>query len=165
MGDVKVSDGNGGDNYDISYVGAKLTIEAWYARGFYAPVGTDTSVVQAPNGPLPAVGATTVWNSARGGSTVPLKFNAYESNGGTEKTDLASVKGFEAKQLASCTAGASEDLVDFVTTGSSGLRYDATAGQFVQNWKTPAVSKDTCYRASVTMQDGTAIHAFFKLRK
>jgi hypothetical protein len=33
--------------------------------------------------------------------------------------------------LGSCSAGASEDPVDFVTTGSSGLRYDASAGQFV----------------------------------
>lgn len=106
-----------------------------------------------------------MWNSAKGGVTLQLKFNAYESEGGTEKTALASVKGFEAKQLGSCAAGASEDPVDFVTAGASGLKYDTTAKQFHQNWKTPAVSKDTCYRATVTMADGTAVHAFFKLRR
>jgi hypothetical protein len=67
--------------------------------------------------------------------------------------------------LGSCSAGASKDPVDFVTTGSSGLRYDASAGHFVQSWKTPKVSQDTCYRATVTLADGTAIHALFKLRK
>jgi hypothetical protein len=56
-------------------------------------------------------------------------------------------------------------LVDFTTTGSTSLRYDTTAGQFIQNWQTPKVMKDTCYRTIVTFQDGTSIHAFFKVRK
>jgi len=45
----------------------------------------------------------------------------------------------------------------------SAIRYDGA--QFIQNWKTPSGSTDTCYRASVKFQDGSAIYAFFKLKK
>ena len=55
-----------------------------------------------------------------------------------------------------------EDPVDFVTSGSTSLRYDATERHFVQNWKTP---KGTgCYIARITTADGMALSANFKLK-
>jgi hypothetical protein len=52
-----------------------------------------------------------------------------------------------------------------MTTGATSLRYDGTAGQFIQNWKTPSVGADMCYRVDVRFLDGSAIYSFFKLRK
>lgn len=47
------------------------------------------------------------------------------------------------------------------TTGSTSLRYDATGGQFIYNWKTPA---GTCYQLTMKAADGGSISANFKLK-
>ena len=109
------------------------------------------------------------WNSAKGGSTIPLKFNVYA--GTVEKTTADAFPGsnlataFTAKSLGSCSDLTSDDPVDFTTTGNTNLRYDTTAMQWIQNWQTPKVNGDTCYRAYVTFADGSTIESFFKLKK
>jgi hypothetical protein len=104
------------------------------------------------------------WNVVKGGQTVPLKFNVYA--GSVEKTSLADIQAFNQSKMASCSGGSDDDPVeDLVTTGGTSLRYDGTAGQWIQNWKTPKVSAETCYRAWVTFADGSSLEAFFKLRK
>jgi hypothetical protein len=90
------------------------TVSAWTLSGFYQPVDMGG-----------------VWNIAKGGSTVPLKFEVFA--GPTELTDTAYVKSFTAVQI-SCTTGGGEDEVEFTTTGGTSLRYDPVAGQFIQNW-------------------------------
>jgi hypothetical protein len=101
-----------------------------------------------------------VWNIAKGGSTVPLKFEVFA--GPTELTDTAYVKSFTAVQI-SCTTGGGEDEVEFTTTGGTSLRYDPVAGQFIQNWQTPR-KPGTCYRVTMTTQDGSSLGALFKLK-
>jgi hypothetical protein len=97
---------------------------------------------------------------------VPLKFNLYAAPGGTQLTTIASVQSFDLVKLTTCSGTATDDAVDyFATTGATSLRYDGTGGQFIQNWKTPSVGSDTCYRVNVKFLDGSAIYAFFKLRK
>jgi hypothetical protein len=94
----------------------------------------------------------------------PLKFNIYA--GADEQTSTAAVKSFVASQLPSCSAEVARvDDVDFTTTGNTSIRYDTTEKQFIQNWKTPSVSKETCYRATATFADGSTLSAFFRLRK
>jgi hypothetical protein len=157
----------GGDsgNYTLTQPVVTACIGAWYATGFYQPVGIPNSVWVPAPGVAPSVDpTTTMWNTAKGGSTIPLKFNLYSSQGGQERTNTADIRSFDLVKLA-CAVGGDEDAVDFSTTGSTSLRYDGTAGQFIQNWKTPSASSDTCYRVNVKFQDGSAIYAFFKLRK
>jgi hypothetical protein len=112
---------------------------------------------------MPSANASTVWQAAKGGSTIPLKFNVFA--GETEKTNTADVKGFGAVKLSGCTGSALDPVEELTTAGATSLRYDATGQQFIQNWKTPNVSGDTCYRVTVTFQDDTAIHTFVRLRK
>jgi uncharacterized protein YjbI with pentapeptide repeats len=157
------------DNYTLSSVNtATANITAWSAEGhgFYQPVSVANSVfVEAPAG-LPAPNETTVWNMIKGGSTVPLKFNVYA--GGVEKTSTSDIGGFTAVKLSQCNVGAGLDAVDFVTTGSTVLRYDGLGGQggqWIQNWKTPTVNQETCFRAAVTFADGSSLSAFFRVRK
>jgi hypothetical protein len=157
----------GGDsgNYALTQPVVTACIGAWYATGFYQPVGIPNSVWVPAPGVAPAVDpTTTTWNTAKGGSTIPLKFNLYSAQGGQERTSTADIRSFDLVRLA-CAAGGDEDAVDFATTGSTSLRYDGTAGQFIQNWKTPTSSGDTCYRVDVKFQDGSAIYAFFKLKR
>jgi trimeric autotransporter adhesin len=166
--------GSASGNYSLTQPATTASILPWNAagRGFYAPVGADAahSLFTPAPGITPTVKPSTMdWNSAKGGSTVPLKFNVFA--GSVEKTTADAFPGanlataFGAAKLNACTDASSDDPVDFTTTGSTSLRYDGTAGQWIQNWKTPNVSGDSCYRAWVTLADGSTLEAFFKLKK
>jgi hypothetical protein len=115
----------------------------WTLKGFTSPVDMSG-----------------VWNTVKGGSTVPLKFEAFA---GPELTSTTAVKSFTQKTVACPGAGATVDEIELVTTGGTSLRYDATAGQFVQNWQTPK-KPGTCYAVTMTTQDGSAITANFMLK-
>jgi hypothetical protein len=151
-------------NYSLTQPTTSASIGAWYATGFYEPVGISSSLFVAAPGPVPAAGTSTVWNTVKGGSTVPLKFNLYTSRGGGELKSTSSITTFDAVKLAVC-AGDTGDPVDFVTTGNTSLRYDTSGLQFIQNWKTPTGAAGTCYRVDVRFLDGSAVYAFFKLTK
>lgn len=133
--------GNTGNSTVVTY-----TVEHWSTRGFFSPVNMGST-------------GSTVWNTVKGGSTVPLKFELFA--GSTELTDTNLITGFAVKKVA-CDTSAPTDDIEFTTTGGTSLRYDTTAGQFVQNWKTPTGSG--CYVATMTANDGSTIAASFKTR-
>lgn len=118
------------------------TVAPWSLRGFSQP--TD-------------MGGTL--NTVKGGSTVPLKFEVFK--GSTELSGLDAVKSLTASKIT-CT-GAPVDDVELVTTGGTSLRYDATGGQFIQNWQTPK-TVGTCYKVTMTAQDDSSISALFKTK-
>ena len=136
-------------NYAISYVPAKLSILAWTLAGFYQPVDMNTGGM--------------VYNTVKGGSTVPMKFNIYQSTQANtnERTDVGAVKSFSATPYV-CT-GAPTDDIEIVTTGGTVLRYDTTGHQFIQNWATPK-APGTCYKVTMTALDGSALTAYFLLK-
>jgi hypothetical protein len=117
-------------------------VKAWTLKGFYQPIDM--------NG---------VFNTVKGGSAVPAKFEVFA--GATELTD-PSLVSFSAAKIQ-CTPGGAEDVVEVVATGNTVLRYDAIAGQFVYNWKTPT-GAGTCYKLTMTADDGSSISANFKLK-
>jgi hypothetical protein len=134
-------------NYNVSFVNGTLTIGAWSLMGFYQPVDMSSPTLS----PI-------VWNSIKGGSTVPLKFNVFAN--GVEKKALTDVQGFAVAEVACVSSGYTTDI-EFTTTGGTSLRYDTTAGQFIQNWQTPkAPSK--CYQVRMTTLDGSHLDAFFR---
>jgi hypothetical protein len=153
-------------NYTFTPQNGTLTIGAWNAQGygFYAPVGIANSTFTAAPALAPTTNPGDYWNSVKGGSTVPLKFNVFA--GSVEKTSLSDILSFEQKKLANCSGGIGEDPIEtLATTGGTNLRYDTTGMQWIQNWGTPKVTADTCYRAWVTFADGSSMEAFFKLKK
>ena len=99
-------------------------------------------------------------NVAKGGSTVPLKFNIFVNGVQKTTTDGLSL----TQQAIGCSLGAPEDDVEpAATTGGTTLRYDTGAGHFVQNWKVP--KKSGCYMVRMTTtQDGLALTARFKVK-
>ena len=124
------------------------TVLAWTLTGFYQPV--DMRTTSNPD----------VFNVVKGGSTVPLKFEVFA--GPTELTDPAVVDSFSVRRV-NCESEADEAPLDFVTTGGTSLRYDTTAGQFIQNWKTPR-APGFCYVVTMTTDDGSSLAAYFKLK-
>ncbi|MBD3942469.1 HYR domain-containing protein [Microbacterium sp. NEAU-LLC] len=120
------------------------TIAAWTLGGFFQPVDVNGT-----------------WNSVKGGATVPLKFEAFA--GSTELTSVTAVQGFTVKGVACPGSGTATDDIELTTTGGTSLRYDATAGQFIQNWQTPK-SPGSCYKVTMTTLDGSSISALFKLK-
>jgi len=119
------------------------TVLAWTTKGFYAPVDMGG-----------------VYNTVKGGSTVPLKFELF--SGATELTDTSAIKSLTATK-STCAAGATEDAIEVTATGGTSLRYDSTGGQFIYNWKTPTGAG--CYTVTMTAQDGSTITAYFKSLK
>ena len=122
---------------------SSYTVLAWTLSGFSSPVDM--------NG---------VWNTVKGGSTVPLKFEVFA--GATELTATSVVKSFVQTKI-NCDISGTIDEIEVTTTGGTSLRYDATAGQFIQNWQTPKQA-GACYRVTMTTQDGSSLVALFKLR-
>jgi hypothetical protein len=118
------------------------TVQPWTLRGFYQPVDM--------NG---------VWNAVKGGSTVPLKFEAFA--GTTELTD-PTIASFTVSQAA-CDTGATSDEIELTTSGATSLRYDSVAGQFIQNWQT-SKKPGACYWVTMKTADGSEMRAAFKLK-
>lgn len=123
----------------------RYTVAAWGLDGFYKPVSVGSAVV----------------NTVKAGSTVPLKFNVLK--GGVPMTSgIGAV--FSARKVGCDGTDIANAVEEFGTTGATTLRYDALAGQWVQNWATPSGGKGSCYRVSMTTADGSSILADFKLK-
>ncbi len=159
-------------NYTLTMPTTTASISPWNAagKGFYAPVGVANSVFTAAPTLVPTLfNPTYVWNTVKGGQTVPLKFNVFagsvEKTGADAFTNIATA--FQAAKMTSCTNAADTDPVDYTitATGSTTLRYDLTGMQWIYNWQTPKVTATTCYRTYVTFADGSSIEAFFQLSK
>jgi hypothetical protein len=120
----------------------RYEVKAWTAKGFYAPVDMGG-----------------VFNTVKGGSTVPVKFEVFA--GSTELTDTSLVS-LSAKTV-SCSTSSPTDDIELTATGATSLRYDTTAGQYIYNWKTPT-GAGTCYQLTMTAKDGSHQEALFKLK-
>ncbi|WP_324115984.1 HYR domain-containing protein [Microbacterium sp.] len=137
---ASATDGAGNTGTSVRH----YTVAPWTTAGFYQPVDMGG-----------------VLNTVKAGSTVPLKFEVFA--GGVEKTTTDAVKSFTSR-VVSCTDGSGiTDAIEVTTTGGTSLRYDTTAGQFVQNWQTPR-STGSCYQVTTLLQDGSTISALFKLK-
>jgi hypothetical protein len=133
--------GNG--NYKDQSGSVAINIAAWTLKGFYQPVDMGG-----------------VYNTVKGGSTVPLKFEVFA--GSNELNATSVIKSFVQTKIM-CDGTLPTDEIEVVTTGGTSLRYDATAGQFIQNWKTPT-GAGTCYKVTMTTLDGSFLQAFFRLK-
>jgi hypothetical protein len=120
-----------------------VTVRSLGLTGFYQPVDM--------NG---------VWNTVKGGSTVPLKFEIFA--GSTELTTVAAVASFTQQHVV-CGGAALEDAIEVTSTGGTTLRYDGSGGQFIQNWQTPK-QPGACYKVTMRATDGSTLVANFKLK-
>ena len=135
-------------NYAMTFNNGTFTITpSLILKGFYQPVTMS--------------GSSLVWNTAKGGSTVPLKFNVFTSQG-TELTSTSVVKSLTYQVVTSLGLTGTVDPLDTLATGGTVLRYDGTAGQFVYNWQTPKGAN--YYRLTVGFVDGSSLVAYFQMK-
>ena len=129
-------DRNGHRQRRQHHVGHRYTVLAWTANGFYSPVDMGG-----------------VWNTVKGGSTVPLKFELFA--GPTELTSTSAVATFQTQKvtLRHVQRPGGRHRGRQHRRDQPALRH--TGGQFIQNWKTPA-GAGTCYTATMTQPTGRA---------
>ena len=124
------------------------TVLAWTLNGFYQPVD------------MTPAGNPTVWNTVRGGSTVPLKFEVFA---GTTELTATSIINQPLRATSVSCVGNTVDEIELTATGGTSLRYDTTGGQFIYNWQTPR-QVGACYKVTVITADGSSIFAYFRLK-
>jgi hypothetical protein len=150
VGTATVSATYAGDDNHVGSTGtATFQILAWTLKGYYQPVDMNTAT-------------STVWNTVKNGSTVPLKFEAFA--GTAEIVTTAALQATFTVTGVSCPgSNAVTDDIELTTTGGTTFRYDSTAGQFIQNWQTPK-KPGGCYTVTTTTMDGSKLSAWFILK-
>jgi len=119
---------------------------------------------QGAGGFGPPIANPPATNTAKGGSTVPVKWQLPDGQGGYI-SNLGVVTSL-AIQEVQC-ANLSNTLTNEVlasTSGNSGLRYDAIASQFIYNWKTDRSMAGKCYVFILRLNDESEFRANFSLR-
>jgi Tol biopolymer transport system component len=102
-----------------------------------------------------------VVNTGKAGRTYPIKWQLNDL-AGNYVSELAAVESVKYKSVTcGLFTGDPSDTLETTTTGETSLRYDASSNQFIYNWKTPAAPG--CYELFLTLQDGSARSANFKL--
>ena len=105
-----------------------------------------------------------VTNSAKAGSSIPIKWQLTDENG-DYVSDLSVV---ESLQFAPVNCDSMDlDLVDPIeafAAGASGLQYDATTNEFQLNWESPKNLAQTCAVFALTLTDGQQQFARFWLK-
>ncbi len=94
-------------------------------------------------------------NEVKAGAIVPAKFGLDGDFG----LDILEQGYPVSRQMATSTCEeAAVNPIDVPATTTSGLKYDAAAGQYVYNWKTDRDWSSTCRQLVVKLRDGT-VHA------
>lgn len=119
----------------------RYVVAPWITKGFTSPIDMRKT------------------NTVKGGSTVPAKFEVFA--GRKEITDPAKVT--MSSRAVACSTGKALAGTQPVTSGSTALRYDTRAGQFVHTWKTPT-GKGSCYALTMATPDGSSVTARFALK-
>jgi hypothetical protein len=102
-------------------------------------------------------------NVVNAGRTVPVKYVLRDANGALI-TDESSVTALASVAVACEGTSASVLAEDTTAAGSTQVRWDAAAQQFVYNWKTNRAWAGTCRVLELTLNDGTRQAAMFHFR-
>jgi hypothetical protein len=135
------------DNVGHSNMLACTISQTYNWTGFFQPIDN-----------LDATGKE-ILNKVKAGSTVPVKFSLK----GDQGPYVLATGAPTSKQIA-CSLSAVSDPMEYTTAATSGLKYDATADQYIYNWKTGSWA-GTCRQLIVTLADGSVHTASFQFTK
>jgi len=108
-----------------------------------------------------SVGSPTRWSRRWPSGATVRSIGLFAGN--TRLSSTSSITGFTVQQVASPTWTPVTDAVEVTATGGTSLRYDAAAGQFIQNWATPK-TPGKYYVVTMTTSDGSTLSANFLLK-
>jgi hypothetical protein len=136
-------------NYSINFVKGTLTI-TYKFDGFRSPVDN------------PGTGSTPIFNSAKAGQSIPVKFGL----GGNQGLNIIAA-GYPKVTSVNCVSSATVvPIEEYATsTAEGGLNYDATANQYNYVWKTQSTYVNKCFKFDLQLTDGTSHVAYFKFLK
>jgi hypothetical protein len=140
----------GETNYLGSASSPDLTVQvtvAYTTNGFFAPVDM--------NGVL---------NKAKAGQTIPLKFDIIDGDGNPVANDTSLVD-ITVRSITCDTTGVETDVIEYYSTSASGLRWDATAQQYVFNFATQKAWAGTCKTVTLYLDGGEAAVAYFNFTR
>ncbi|HET7686560.1 MAG TPA: PxKF domain-containing protein [Candidatus Limnocylindria bacterium] len=100
-------------------------------------------------------------NLARAGSAIPVRFS-LDGFRGLEILEA----GSPSSRPVDCASLTDGDLIEqTVTSGQSGLSYDAATDAYTYVWKTAKEWNGTCRRLAVSFVDGSSASALFDFRR
>jgi hypothetical protein len=105
--------------------------------------------------------AGTVFNKAKAGSAIPVKFTL----GGNQGLSVLAAGYPKATQVNVGTTPLTDLIETYSDATASSLKYDATAGQYVYTWKTSSGWAGTYQRLELKLADGSSHFAFFAFTK
>jgi len=126
-------------HYSVNYV--------W--SGFFQPVDN------------PGTGSAPVFNVAKAGSAIPVKF----SLGGNMGLQIFAAGYPKVVKTTEGTIYSEDAIEQTVTAATSGLNYDPIANQYIYVWKTDKALAGTCQTLQLKLIDGTMHYANFTFKK
>jgi hypothetical protein len=149
---------SGGTANDVGSFNATCTGATDNAGNTATPVTASYTVHYAFSGFFSPVSNLPVVNSVKAGSAVPLKWSVGRVSA------LSSAVSVQWSTVSCITLTGTSTAIDSTTTGDSTLRYDASAGQFIDNVATQAAWAGTCSQLTLTLDDGTTHRAYFSFK-
>lgn len=125
--------------------------------GTSTPATSVTQVLYDWNGFFQPVENLGIVNTAKAGSSIPVKF----SLGGNYGLNILA-PGYPMAKLIPCTTSTVDAIEETVTAGGSGLQYDAVANQYIYVWKTDRAWANQCRQLVVKLLDGVERKADFR---
>jgi Bacterial Ig-like domain (group 3)/MBG domain (YGX type) len=143
-----------------------ITAEYKGDTNFKASTGSVSQLVQYKFiGFLSPVENVPVFNVGKAGRTVPVKWQLTNALGEYLSSLSVVQPNPPLYQQITCDTSAPSDALPADINGSSGLRYDTTANQYIFTWQTSSTFANKCYQLLLQLDDGTLHTARFKFTK
>lgn len=169
LGSGLVSDPTGTVTLNTRAVGSKTEIVNVADKvGHTGQASCTYSVIYNWNGFFQPIDNNGVFNQAQAGRTIPAKFSlgGYQGLSILAPATPTSPASPTSVQVQCPSSTALIDQIEELSTDTvSGLKYDATADQYIYNWKTLSTYAGTCRKFTLTLNDGTPHVAYFKFTK
>lgn len=165
-----VSDPSGNVALDTSSVGQTKTktISVEDKVGYTNSATCTYSVIFNWNGFFQPIDNNGVFNQVQAGRTIPAKFSLGGDQGLNilaPATDTTPASPTSVQVQCPNSTAQVDQLEELSTATVSGLKYDATADQYIYNWKTLSGYAGSCRKFTLTLTDGTPHIAYFKFTK